>query len=261
MIAVFLLATFLAATIDTKVFPVTTEVHINGRGPYRFLIDTGSQTSLLHTRLAAELGIQPTFRTELVNLNGSRLVPGTVVPSVAVQGRNVENVELLFHELTQARRIVPDVDGVLGSNILARFNFLLSPSAGELSTTDPRPAGPAIPFQAVDDRIVLHARMGSETLALVLDSGASHIVLFRTPEAMRKTHSVPSNLNTLDGARSVAATTWTAALDIGPNIRIKTLPAAIVNRPQPPIDGLIPASLFQKVFIDNARRELVLVRE
>lgn len=38
---------------------LTVEVRINGRGPYRFIVDTGAEASVLSTEAAAELGLVP----------------------------------------------------------------------------------------------------------------------------------------------------------------------------------------------------------
>ncbi len=246
----------LLGTIETRPAPVVTEVVIGDKGPYRFLVDTGSESTLMEPSLAAELGLRPAFRVELVNVNGSRLTPGTRVERLAVQGHAVRDVEVLF----DPPRHDSGVRGVLGANALAALSYLLEPREGRLTIRPAAPDGVAVPFDVVDGRMVVRARMGGETLRLVLDSGASHVVLFRTPAAMARTGSIASVVHTLDGARRVAATTWTAEMTLGRGVRIRTLPAAMVSRPNSSVDGLLPAAAFKQVFVDQAGRQVVLVR-
>ncbi len=154
----------------------------------------------------------------------------------------------------------PSIRGVLGFNALSHLGFLLSPGAGRLDVGAPRPPEEVIPFAVVNGRMVLKTQMGKETLALVLDSGASHVVLFPTPAAMARTSSIASSLSTYDGARSVAPTTWTSDMVFTRRLRVGMLPAAIVPRKGTEVEGLLPASLFKKIFVDRARQELVVVR-
>lgn len=246
----------LLGTIETKPALVTTEVFFRNKGPYRFLVDTGSETTLVDAALAAELGLRPAFRTEVVNVHGGRFVPGARVRDMMLAGRALPELEVLFDTL----HVQPPIRGVLGVNALADTDYLLSPADGRIELEAARPDGEAAPYELVEGRMVLQARMGGETLRLVLDSGASHVVLFRLPAAMARTPPVASIVNTLDGARSVAATTWTAELVFGSRLKVGTLPAALVRREGSHIDGLLPAAAFKKVFVDQARREVVLVR-
>ena len=102
--------------------------------------------------------------------------------------------------------------------------------------------------------------MCREILTLILDSGSSHVVLFRTPAAMAKTRPVASTLGTLDGARSVVPTCWTADMFLTDRLRVGMLPAAIAHRKDAQVEGLLPASVFKKIYVDQTRGELVLVR-
>ena len=109
-------------------------------------------------------------------------------------------------------------------------------------------------------RIAIDARLGNEDLTFLLDSGATHVVLFRIPQAMAASQPIASTINTLDGARRSVPTCWTSRMSLTDSISFKNLPAAIVLRSDMPADGLLPVSLFKTVFVDHARGKLVLVR-
>jgi hypothetical protein len=86
---------------------------VDGRGPFRFLVDTGAQSTMIQASLASELKLQPEFRVELVTVNGTRLTPK---PTCATQAQQqaARNPEVLFHDLTEARRLDPAIRGVPG---------------------------------------------------------------------------------------------------------------------------------------------------
>lgn len=251
---------FLASVIPTKPSPVFAEVFVGGKGPFRFLVDTGSQTSLLDPKLAERLGLKAQFRVEMVTQLKTSLVPGMRTQGLRVGKTALPELELVFQDLTEAQQLYPAIDGLLGLNALAGFNFMLTPGSGRLELGGPRPLGPAVPFTRMEDRIALKARMGNETLDLILDSGSTHVVLFRKPAAMAKTPAVFTTFGTLEGARAVVPTAWTADLIFSDRLRVGMQPAAIVPRSQTEVEGLLPAALFKRVYVDQARGEVVLLR-
>src|SRR5215471_9847990 len=50
-------------------------VSVNGRGPFDFLVDTGTNTTLIEPALAAELDLAPADRLWITTLTGSEAVP------------------------------------------------------------------------------------------------------------------------------------------------------------------------------------------
>jgi len=188
-------------------------------------------------------------------------MPGLKVRDLRIGGHVVPETELVFDDPNAARQLDSSVRGLLGVSALNGIDFALTPSTGRLELYANRPAGEAVPFYRVEGRIALKTRMGAETLLLTLDSGSTNVVLFHTPGAMAKTRSVPTAFATLEGARSVVPTTWTAEMTFADTLRVGVLPAAIVERRGAEIDGLLPASIFKTIYIDQAHGEAVLVRD
>jgi predicted aspartyl protease len=246
--------------LNVKPAPVFADVYIGATGPYRFLVDTGSQTSLIDPELATKLRLKPEFRVELVTQQSSHIVFGTTLTNIRVRNRVLPGVEIAFSDVSQLRNLDRSVKGVLGANALKGFDFTLSPPTGRMEDTSERPAGEVVPFELIDGRIAIKARMGEETLTLVLDSGANHIVLFRLPAAMAKVDPVQTTLKTIEGARSVVPTCWSAEMALGDHLRIGTLPAAIIQANGNRVEGLLPASVFKQVHVDHARHEVILVQ-
>jgi len=251
---------FSAGMLNTKPSPVFAEVSIGSAGPYRFLVDTGSQTSLIDPALAKRLQLKPEFRVELMTQNSTRLLPALKMSTLRIGHKHLRDAEVVLDDLDQARRLDRSVMGVLGINALADSDFSLSPRTGKLDINGTRPSGESVPFYRVEDRIAIRARMGDEDLTLILDSAATHMVLFRTPRAMAKTNTIPATFGTFEGARLTVPTCWTADMEFTRSLKFGTLPAAIVARQGSRADGLMPASLFKKIYVDYTHGEVVLIR-
>ena len=247
-----------SALLNIKHAPVFADVRIGAAGPYRFLVDTGAQTSLIDSKLAATLRINPEFHVNVVTQSGSHLAPAVRARTLAIGDRALPETELVFYDVGEARRLDRGVRGVLGLNALAALDFTLSPASGHLDLTADRPEGEVVPLYLIEGRIGLRARMGNETLTLILDSGSSHVVFFRTPLVMAKTKALIATFGTLDGARQSVPTTWTEDMFFD-RLRVPMLPAAIVERKAAHADGLLPASVFRKIHVDRGRGEIVLV--
>jgi hypothetical protein len=48
--------------------PIVDGVFVNGHGPYRFLLDTGSNVNLIETDLARKIGMKATLHVELASV-------------------------------------------------------------------------------------------------------------------------------------------------------------------------------------------------
>ena len=248
-----------SSLLNVKPAPVFVDLSIGSHGPYRFLVDTGAQTSLIDPKLAAELHLRPEFQVDIITQYGSQRAPGLNTHDLRIGGRSLPQTELVFQDVRELQRLDRSVRGLLGINALAGAVFTLSPATGRLEFTDERPDGEVVPLYRIEGRIALKARMGRETLTLILDSGSTNVVLFRKPEAMAKTASVSRVFGTLEGARHTVPTTWTADMFFD-GLRVGMLPAAIVERQDSKAEGLLPASVFRAIHVDQRRGEVVLAR-
>jgi hypothetical protein len=216
-------------------------VYVNGEGPLRFLIDTGAQSSAISDELAARLRLRPRERVEQVTAAGSRMVPLSCA-LVSLQGRS-KTIEVVLGGIDRVKDVNKTIDGVLGNNFFAGLRFALDYRRGRLLLNAPVPAGPRVPFEAADGRIVVTTSIDGLPRRLVLDSGAPVPVLFEP----RTTVPAVAMLRTHAGA--VAGGGAKVVASIG--TRTKRLQAVIVPRKQS-VDGLLPASAFRSVFVDTA---------
>src|SRR3569832_1563585 len=98
-----------ASLLNVKPSPVFAEVMVGTAGPYRLVVDTGAQTSLIDTKLAAELGLKGDHRVAIVTVNSERVRPATKVKSLRVGRVPLPETDLVFDDLDRA-----GVRGLLG---------------------------------------------------------------------------------------------------------------------------------------------------
>jgi len=103
-------------------------VSVNGRGPYRFALDTGSSMCSIAPELARELGMTTTAAEEGgLGAGGALEVAFTRADSIALGGSIVNGVDLtvppFFPMLSEAAGA--QLDGALGHNFLRNFRVTL----------------------------------------------------------------------------------------------------------------------------------------
>jgi len=121
---------------NSRQHQMVVQVSINGAGPYDFLLDTGTQMTVIDRSLAAELGL-PT--------SGNAIVAG-----ISLQGQikfaQLEMLKLGKHASINQRVLVYDMNklqsarfairGLLGEDFLSRFNLFIDHARGVLCIDD-----------------------------------------------------------------------------------------------------------------------------
>jgi len=81
------------------------QVSINDRGPFEFLVDTGSNTTLLDPGLAAELNLHAKDRLQLTSLANAAAVPRYFLGKLTVGTLSLSNLEALAAPLPELRAV------------------------------------------------------------------------------------------------------------------------------------------------------------
>jgi hypothetical protein len=105
--------------------PVVDGVFLNGEGPFRFLLDTGAQVNQLQADLAHKLNLVPSFRVDLTTAAGTTPVAGGMVAEASLGSAKAQDLEFLFSSLDGVHVLSTSIQGVLGEEFLARFDYLL----------------------------------------------------------------------------------------------------------------------------------------
>lgn len=105
---------------------IVVETRLNGRGPFRFVIDTGSSISVVYDSARERAGIEPVpnVQVHVLGMTGSGLFPIGRVAEIRVGNErwNDARVALLPDTAPATGRI----DGILGVDFLSRYAVLYS---------------------------------------------------------------------------------------------------------------------------------------
>jgi predicted aspartyl protease len=239
-------------------------VIVNGAGPFRFLLDTGSTHSMVSAEVAERAGAPIVARTVVQSSLGE--IEQAVVRIDRFECGRLR-LGVLFPSIANLAGMDGGLDGVIGQDVLASLRFSIDfarQRVGWGAEAGAAGAGAAFPLQARDGRFVISLPQRTDVLRLVPDSGAATLLLFgggsRALPAMR---AVPGSaeLITVTGRRAVNQAR-VLELRVGPT-RLTDVPAVVVNGPVPGTggtDGLLPLHLFDRVTFDGPRRLLVLER-
>src|SRR5580704_16826417 len=149
--------------------PIVEGVYVNGHGPYKFLLDTGTNVDLIETKLAQSIGLTATFRKELGSASGMTTVPGGDGFEVALDSIKADKQEFLFLGMEAIRDRWPDVQGVLGQDFLSRFDYLLDLHGKRLEIGKQEFSGTRTRLTMTNGRPMVSTSLGD----LVVDSAAA----------------------------------------------------------------------------------------
>jgi predicted aspartyl protease len=241
---------------------IVVPVAIDGQGPFRMLLDTGASRSAVTPAVADRLAGRIVGETRMVTPAGDGqrslvLLKGVVVGAIGPQ--SVVGLRLEPGDLGD-----PDIDGLIGLDLLARAPFTIDYAAGTLAwrlPSDPDPPGTRVPVELVGGRLTAAVSAPGGDLRFLVDTGADRLVV--RGRALARLPAVRLNavgsLRTVTGIRGVFA----AQIDrlVLGDAWLSDVVAAVVpdDGTHPSLeDGLLPLHLFERVTIDVPARALIL---
>jgi predicted aspartyl protease len=239
-------------------FPIVDRVFVDGVGPFRFLLDTGAESSAISPELARRLGLRASYAVIQVTAAAERAVPAHIVNRLTLGVASAGQIELIEAPMERVGQAVGRVDGVLGQNFLGRFAWLLDFEGGTLRfdldrTHRARHSERRIAAGLAHGRLTVPVQLGGETLPLALDSAASHVILFFETKLQR---AQPARLVTGAGGKDTSAGRL-RRLSVG-GVHFENLPAALAETRTGPEKGLLPANLFRAIYADAESGFVVL---
>lgn len=72
---------------------VTIPIHIDGKGPWNFIIDTGSQRTVVARELALQLALPPRAMVTILSMTGKAEANTVAVPRLAFAGGTIDDIE------------------------------------------------------------------------------------------------------------------------------------------------------------------------
>lgn len=246
-------------------------VSINDRGPFDFLIDTGTNTTLIDPQLATELALQPKDRLKLASLASATDVPRYYFQTFRVGPASVSNQEALAVPLPQLTALDHKIRGVLGMNFLLQFSFRLDYEHRTLELyplpeSAQVPTGLRVPVEINESRLLI--KVGSEasptgSWRLALDSGIAQFLVFQDRIAAAERSCGKANC-LMKVATNLADHRASTILLHDMSIAGTRLPETQVvvlhndlQKPSDHQDGLLPAAPFRSVFFDRTNATVI----
>lgn len=238
------------------------QVEVDGKGPYRFLVDSGADRSVIGLELAQLLALPPGEPVKLQSVAGTSRVDTVILDRLKIGGSVIPGIEApaLPEKFLGAQ-------GLLGIDALAEQRLMLDFDRKTITIQDSR-----TPVIMVDDEIVVTARRRNGQLILtqasvngtriyaVIDTGSEitvgNLALQRRILGARKLPS--ASAVTLVG---VTGQTTTANAAVLPEVRIggitlRSVPVAFADLPPFKLFGLAtqPALLLGSDVLEAFRR-------
>ncbi len=234
-------------TIDAR-GGIFVDVRIETAGPYRFVLDTGANRSVIADELAGEIGSPVIAQSDVVTSGGTELHPVVRLGAIALAEARVDGLIAAVVPTARLASLGPRVRGVLGQDFLSAFNYTLDYQHRRLTwhrasalSCDERSAVPLVRSQG---RFVMRVTNASGApLRLVPDSGAEVLVLFGNSAQIESSRQVL--VSGISGARRAALGRLPKLL-VG-SMTLRDVPAVVVERQEPDADGLMPLHGFSSV--------------
>lgn len=265
-------ATFKIAKDYLIVVPVT----INGSGPYDFVLDTGSNNTMLDQKLADDLALPRGKATTIFGAKGSMSLSAVYADSLSIARATVDGKGLFLFSSANLQGLPPKVRGILGEDFLQNFDILidyrhqiiqLESGLGPLAETL---VGERLPVQLSGTRqgkptfgrLIITGRireLGGDPISLLLDSGVNNLTLLRKNLGVGSSHQAFVDAGAFKSSQMTTMETRTVRrLSLGINEVDDLTVIALASQPESDAEGLIPTSLFHSIFISHQGRFVIL---
>lgn len=242
---------------------------VNGTGPAAFMLDTGSNGSVVSGTLASALGARVVAKTTLMSASGQKDALVVKIEHLNVGGVVATGVLMTLASPDDFN--LPDlaasghhVQGVIGQDVLGALRYTIDYRKRRIVWHD----APHVPQHATvfelesqNDRFVALLPQSDRVLRLVPDTGAETLILFQSgngtvPSATLAHES--AELTGLTGTRA-AQRAIVRALRVGATT-LMDVAAVIVGGEcdSPSLDGLLPLHIFARVTFNGPERQLFI---
>ena len=244
---------------------------VNGIGPVSFMLDTGSNGSVISEPLALALGAQAVAKTTLMSVSGRRDALVVRIEHLAVGGVSTHDVQMtvvspdafnLPDLATSGRKI----QGVIGQDVLGALRYTIDYAQRRIVWHDTAARIPVhatvLELESQDDRLVARVPQDHHVLLrLVPDTGAETLVLFQHGGSIPPTVSLANESVELAGltGRRNARRVVVRAFRVGSTL-LTDVAAVIVGHEcdATPLDGLLPLHLFARVTFNGPEHQLLI---
>lgn len=249
---------------------MTVPVRIGSHGPFQFLLDTGSQNTVISAALARQLALPAGRRAKVIGIAGSQMVDTVEVDEILLGRRSSFG---LLAPLLQREHI--GADGILGIDSLQDQRVLLDFRRNLIAVDDVRKLGGDRGFEIVvtarrrsGQLIMTNAVIDGVRADVVIDTGAQATIGNRALQKAlaRRMEADPALLSSVTGQQALADVGLARRLSVG-DLNIDNVAIAFINAPafdhlelekRPALLlGMRELRAFRRVAIDFSSRRIL----
>jgi hypothetical protein len=247
---------------------IVVEAAVNGSGPFKFLVDTGTTRTVIDPGLARQLQAPVIGKVSLTGILRIRQDDMVRIENVRLGGASLSGLGVIVDTLPRQKTLAPGIRGVLGEDFLSRFDIFIDYKKHWLRFGGPTPAGERCRFETIGqyqgspttNRLLIWTNFldaGGARVLLQLDTGARVPELFPASHASLSSSRWEGIMAISDGADEVIIDSNTSikigstvirGLDVVQSRRSLTFDAA----------GLLPAAIFHTIYISHSGGFVVL---
>jgi predicted aspartyl protease len=243
---------------------------VNGIGPLSFMLDTGSNGSVISEQLASTLGAKAVAKTTLMSASGRKDALVVRIEHLTVGGVSTHGLQMTVappeaFNLPDVATSGRNIQGVIGQDVLGALRYTIDYQERRIVWHNAAARIPAhatvLELESQDDRFVARVPQDHHVLRLVPDTGAETLVLFQHGGSILPTVSLANEsveLTGLTGTRN-ARRVVVRAFRVGSTL-LTDVAAVIVGRDcdATPLDGLLPLHLFARVTFNGPEHQLLI---
>jgi hypothetical protein len=259
-------------------YQMVVAVSVNHSGPYDFLLDTGTQFTMVDPSLAAELHLRNQDSIPVDGTGFHAAASSAQFDQLAIGSHAVAHLEAVVYSLQNLKSFGLHLRGVLGEDFLQHFDMLID-NAHKMLCLDETSAMRAdmkgshialvTPLDGDDvppNSLILpiHLSGSSLPLRLKLDSGANAPFLYNPSKltAIPQLRTASLHGSGTDGAQRSFVALPPQDMKIGPleffKLPFFTLASVEGNSSSLGFDGLLTTGLFRRVFICHSDHFAIL---
>lgn len=227
---------------------MTVDVSVGGKGPYRFLVDTGSERTVISRQLANRLQLGGGRTTMLHSVIGAKNVSTVDIPSLRVSTKTVSVDDAPALEASNI-----GADGMLGIDSLRAHRVLFDFKAGTMAITP----SARVSRPAAEDEIIVRAKtrqgrlifteaqLDGQPVTVIIDTGSQitigNVALGQAMERRRTPiEPEPLTIQSVTGDTMVARVALMRELEIGQGVGLRNVAVAFAD-----------AHIFRKLRLDK----------
>ena len=261
-------------------------VMVNGMGPYDFVLDTGSTSTLIDAALFKNLGLHQEGTTNLTSVTNHQAQATAMASEVALNGISATGIKVVsidnfdsivgpgLRDSGVSRREAAQVRGLLGENFLDHFDLFidnvdhsvtLDATEGLTQTFDGEQL-PLSPTSNFEGKVVYHRPMVSATvmsyssrpLRLLLDTASTPLAILTGRMPLGRGNVNPVEILTPGG--KVACAAWKDQLRWGLTSlnEVQVVSCSTTRAEALDNEGSMPTHIFKQILISHANRYVVV---